>query len=378
MKFDLIHKNKKARAGIVSTHRGDIETPVFMPVGTQGTVKTISSDELFSIDFEIILSNIYHLYIRPGINVIKKFDGLHNFMNWKRPILTDSGGYQIFSLASLCKLSKEGVKFQSHFDGSRHFLSPEDVIKNQKDLDIDILMPLDECVAYPCDYEKAKKSVEMTTLWAKRSKEAFADDDKRFLFGIVQGSMYKELREKSVKELLDLDFSGYALGGLSVGEPKNTTFEMLEFTEEYLPENKPRYLMGVGKPLDILQGVSLGIDMFDCVIPTREGRNGTVFSRNGHYIIKNSCFIQDSSPLDSECQCFVCQNYPKAYIRHLFNVKEILGPRLVSYHNLYFYKKLMQDIRQSILENNFYEFKQQFEEKYLKKGFVRESKKEKV
>ncbi|MFH1613161.1 MAG: tRNA guanosine(34) transglycosylase Tgt [bacterium] len=367
VKFNLINKDKRARAGIISTNRGDIETPVFMPVGTQGTVKTISSDELFSIGFEIILSNIYHLYIRPGINVIKNLGSLHNFMNWKKPILTDSGGYQIFSLASLCKLSKEGVKFQSHFDGSRHFLTPENVIQNQKDLDIDILMPLDECAPYPCDYEKARMAVEMTSLWAKRSKEAFDNDNKRFLFGIVQGNMYKDLREKSIKELLDLDFSGYAIGGLSVGEPKNISFEILDFTSEYLPEDKPRYLMGFGKPLDILQGVSLGIDMFDCVIPTREGRNGTVFTRNGHYIIKNSSFIQDPSPLDLECQCFVCQNYPKAYIRHLFNVKEILGPRLVSYHNLYFYKNLMKEIRQSILENNFYEFKEQFEKKYLLK-----------
>jgi len=363
--FALIHqdKNSNARLGKLSVSCQDINTPCFMPVGTQGTVKALSPLELKECRAEIILSNAYHLFLRPGIEVIKKSGGLAKFMSWPGPILTDSGGYQIFSLALLRKVSDNGVEFQSHIDGFKHFLAPEDVIQIQKDLGSDIIMPLDECVHYPCSKDYAQIAVKRTVDWARRSK-AVISDNHQLLFGIVQGATYEDLRRDCVLKLVDMDFSGYAIGGVSVGEPKNLRYNIVACVLEALPVEKPRYLMGVGIPEDIIGAVELGIDMFDCVVPTRYGRNGTAFTSEGKLTIRNAPYTEDLGPLDKECGCYTCKNFSRSYLRHLFNTGEILGLRLVSLHNVYFFLELMRKIRQAIQQDRFIEFKKEFLARY--------------
>ena len=352
-------ENTGARAGELQTPHGLVQTPVFMPVGTQGTVKGMSPEELKEIGAEIILGNTYHLYLRPGHEIIREAGGLHRFMHWDRSILTDSGGFQVFSLADLREISEEGVTFKSHIDGSFHFLSPEKSIEIQNALGADIIMAFDECAPYPCDYEYAKRSVELTARWARRCRARHQRRDQA-LFGIVQGGVYPDLRQKSAVDLVDLDFPGYAIGGLSVGEPKHLMFEILEATIKHLPESKPRYLMGVGSPEDLIYGAALGVDMFDCVLPTRIARHGSVFTHRGRLIIRDSQYMRDFGPLDPDCDCYVCRNYSRAYIRHLIKAKEILGLRLTTYHNLYFLAELMRGIRRSIMEGSFRDFKQEF------------------
>jgi queuine tRNA-ribosyltransferase len=359
-KFELIAVDSKtsARAGLIYTDHGIIETPIFMPVGTQATVKAVEQRELIEIGAQIILGNAYHLYLRPGVEVIRKAGGLHKFMNWDRAILTDSGGFQIFSLAQFRKITKEGVKFQSHIDGSYHFFTPESVIEIQRILGSDIMMCLDECTPYPCDFEYASKSNQLTIEWAKRAKEKFENTEplyghSQFLFGIVQGSVYPEIREKSVEELIKLDFDGYAIGGLAVGEPVDVMYQITEFTALLLPVNKPRYLMGVGTPENIIESISRGIDMFDCVIPTRNGRNATLYTRKGKFSIKNAIYKEDFSPVDPECDCYTCRSFTRAYLRHLFNADEILALQLASIHNLAFYLWLTREARRHIIEGDF-------------------------
>jgi len=370
--FKLIHqdKNTKARMGKIITAHGEIDTPCFMPVGTQGTVKTLSPKEIEESDAQIILSNAYHLFLRPGMEVIKKAGGLHNFMSWQKPILTDSGGYQIFSLALLRKVNDQGVEFQSHIDGMKHFITAEDVIQIQKDLNSDIMMPLDECVHYPCAKDHAEIAMIRTLNWARRSKavvhrpSSVVREDNQLLFGIVQGATYEDLRKTCACELIEIDFVGYAIGGVSVGEPKNLRYNIVNFTLNFLPVDKPRYLMGVGLPPDIIEAVQQGIDMFDCVVPTRYGRNGTAFTSEGKLTIRNSPYIEDFSPLDKECDCYTCKNFSRAYLRHLFNTEEILGLRLVSLHNIYFYLNLMRRVREAIRQDRFLEFKKEFLNNY--------------
>jgi len=354
------------------TAHGEVQTPCFIPVGTQGTVKTISPQELKDCNAEIILSNAYHLFLRPGKEVIKKAGGLHNFMSWERPILTDSGGYQIFSLALLRKISDKGVEFQSHIDGLKHLLTPEDVIQIQNDLGSDIMMSLDECVHYPCAKDHAEVAMKRTLDWAKRSKEVTKSlghqvtksGQRQLLFGIVQGATYEDLRKECANRLIDMDFDGYAIGGVSVGEPKNLRYNIVNLVADLLLKDKPRYLMGVGLPEDIIEAVESGIDMFDCVVPTRYGRNGTAFTSAGKITIRNSPFIEDFTPLDPVCSCYTCKNFSRAYLRHLFNVEEILGLRLVSLHNIYFYLELMHKIREAVSKDKFLEFKKEFLSKY--------------
>jgi len=364
-------KNTQARAGQILSPHGEVNTPAFMPIGTQAAVKTLSSEDLKEVGAEMILGNAYHLYLRPGDKLICKAGGLHKFMNWKRPILSDSGGYQIFSLNPLAKVKEEGVRFQSHLDGSYHFFTPEKVIEIQHFLGADIIMCLDECVPYPSTYEFAKRSVDFTQMWAIKCTEEHQKNDfgKKFgypqaLFAIVQGSTYPDLRERAAKSLVKLDFSGYAIGGLSVGEPKNTTFELTELVNQILPENKPRYLMGVGTPVDIIEAVGRGVDMFDCVLPTRNARNGCVFTRFGKLPLRNSEFISDFSPIDPKCGCVTCKNYTRAYLRHLINSQEITGLRLASIHSLYFYQSLMKDIRKAIMEGIFEKWGKKFLKEY--------------
>jgi len=362
--FKLIHKDKnsKARLSKIVTLHGEIETPCFMPVGTQGTVKTLSPKELKDAGASIVLSNAYHLFLRPGIQVIKKAGGLHKFMSWDGPILTDSGGYQIFSLALLRKVNDRGVEFQSHIDGMKHFFTPEDVVGIQQDFGSDIIMPLDECVHYPCSYDHANIAMKRTTDWARRSKQAQNNDSG--LFAIVQGATYEDLRKASCEQLLEIGFGGYAIGGVSVGEPKNLSRSIVNLVLGYLPLDKPRYLMGVGVPEDIINAVESGVDMFDCVVPTRYGRNGTAFTSEGKLTIRNSPYIEDFSPLDKECSCYTCKNFSRSYLRHLFNTEEILGLRLVSLHNVHFYLELMRNIRQAIEQDRFREFKKEFLSSY--------------
>ena len=369
--FKLVHKDKnsKARLGKLTTAHGEIDTPCFIPVGTQGTVKTLSPAELKESGAQIILSNAYHLFLRPGIEIIKKAGGLHAFMSWPGPILTDSGGYQIFSLALLRKVHDDGVEFQSHIDGSKHFLTPEDVIQIQKDFGSDIIMPLDECVHYPCSYDHATVAMERTIDWARRSKEFIVHssefiDDKQILFGIVQGATYEDLRQSCSEQLTEIGFDGYAIGGVSVGESKNLSYNIVNFVLEFLPQVKPHYLMGVGVPEDIINAVESGIDMFDCVVPTRYGRNGTAFTSEGKLTIRNSPYIEDFSPLDKKCSCYACKNFSRSYLRHLFNTDEILGLRLVSLHNIYFYLELMHNIREAIRQDGFIEFKKELLSSY--------------
>jgi tRNA-guanine transglycosylase (EC 2.4.2.29) len=362
IRFELIKtcKQSGARLGRIHTPHGSFETPVFMPVGTQATVKGMSPDELKEIGANIILSNTYHLFLRPGTDIVREAGGLHGFMRWDRSILTDSGGFQVFSLSDLRDITEEGVTFRSHIDGSKKFMSPEISIKAQNDLGADIIMAFDECTPYPCEYEYAKKSMERTTRWAKRCKEAHARPDDQALFGIVQGSVYPDLRKESAKQITDLDFPGYAVGGLSVGEPAEMMKEILEETVPLLPSDRPRYLMGVGSPDYLIEGAIRGIDMFDCVLPTRIGRNGTVFTSRGRIIVRDAKYARDFTPLDPECDCYVCRNFTRAYIRHLFKAGEILGLRLATWHNLQFLINLMSRIREAIREDRLLDFRKEF------------------
>ncbi len=346
MVFELLKTKKKARLGRLHTPHGVIETPCFMPVGTQGTVKTQKMDDLLESEVSIIVANTYHLYLRPGLEIIKKADGLHSFIGWRKPILTDSGGYQVFSLADLRKIEEDGVVFQSHLDGAYHKFTPGSVMEAQRIFGSDIQMVLDHCVSWPISYEEAKTAVENTTKWARDSIRY--KDGNNLLFGIVQGSTYRELREKSAKEITDIDFDGYAIGGVSVGEPKDLSYEIAEFTADMLPEDKPRYLMGLGEPEDIERYVQMGIDMFDCVLPTRNGRTGTIFTRNGKMVIRNAIYKDDFNPIDPECNCFTCRYHTRAYIRHLFNAGEVLGPILATLHNVHYYMEMMKKIREEI------------------------------
>jgi len=360
--YKLIKKDSKsmARRGTLTTPHGEIETPVFMPVGTQATVKAMTPEELKEIGSQIILSNTYHLYLRPGHKLIEKAGGLHTFMNWDRPILTDSGGFQVFSLQDNRKITEEGVMFQSHIDGSRHFLSPEKAIEIQNSLGSDIIMAFDECAPWPSEHDYVKKSLERTTRWAARCKEAHKNTDKQALFGIVQGGGYEDLRIQSAKELVELDFPGYSIGGLSVGEPKNIMYDMLDITTPLLPENKPRYLMGVGSMDALVEGVMRGIDMFDCVLPTRTARMGTLLTMKGKMNIMNAKYAEDLSPIEEGCTCYTCRNYSRAYLRHLFKAKEILASRLATWHNIHALHELMRRIRLAIEEDRFMEFRKEF------------------
>lgn len=366
LEYKLIKKSKdtKARVGEIKTNHGIIKTPVFMPVGTRATVKTMTPEEVKDLGAQIILSNTYHLFLRPGPEIIEKAGGLHKFMNWHGPILTDSGGFQVFSLSANRKITEEGVTFRSHIDGSKQFLSPEVSIDVQNSLGSDIIMAFDECAPYPATYEYIEHSMNRTTRWAKRCKDHHKNTDNQALFGIVQGGMYKDLRKKSAEDLVAMDFPGYAVGGLSVGEPKDIMVDILDYTTDFLPEDKPRYLMGVGTPDYLFEAVEHGIDMADCVLPTRIARNGTAMTSAGRVIAKNGKYKEDFTSLDENCDCYTCKNYTKAYIRHLFNVNEILAYGLLSIHNIYFLTKLMENIRNAILEDRFLEYKKEFYESY--------------
>lgn len=348
-----------ARAGRIHTPHGSFDTPIFMPVGTQASVKTLAPEELKEMGAGIILSNNYHLFLRPGSKLVKEAGGLHKFMNWDRAILTDSGGFQVFSLGDLRKISEEGVTFRSHIDGSKKFLSPEIATQSQMDLGADIIMAFDECVPYSADFKYTRESMELTLRWAQRCKDTMTNPNQG-LFGIVQGGMYKDLRIECANRLVDMDFPGYAVGGLSVGEPKELMYEMLDITLEHLPQNKARYLMGVGTPDCLVEGVMRGIDMFDCVYPTRVARNGTAMTWNGRLVIKNAQYEHDFHPIDEHCNCYTCRNYSRAYIRHLVRVNEIFGLRLLTIHNLHFLIDFMRQMRQSIMEDRFPEFYRKF------------------
>ena len=362
--FKVISKERYARTGIINTHRGKIHTPAFMPVGTQATVKAVFIDDIIKTGSEIILANTYHLMLRPGIERIKKHSGLHKFMNCKLPILTDSGGFQVMSLSKLNKVDKEkGAIFNSHIDGKKFILSPEESIKIQKGLNSDIVMVMDECPKNTKDKNKIKDSLDLSMYWAKRSKDAFGKNKNKALFGIVQGGLFKDLRLKSLEKLIDIDFDGYALGGLAVGETQMEMFNVLEGIKDFMPENKPRYLMGVGTPSDILGAVKRGIDMFDCVLPTRSGRTGLAFTWNGRVNIRNSKFKYDKSPLDKNCKKFDLNKYSKNYLNHLFNTNEILASMLLTLHNINFYQELMQSIRYNIKKGTF----ERFHRKYFNK-----------
>ncbi|MBW4828577.1 MAG: tRNA guanosine(34) transglycosylase Tgt [Clostridiaceae bacterium] len=369
IKFELIKESSEcnARLGKLYTPHGVIETPIFMPVGTKATVKTMTPEEVEKLGAQIILANTYHLYLKPGHKLVEEAGGLHEFMNWNKPILTDSGGFQVFSLGKLRKITEEGVEFRSHIDGSKHMLTPEKSIEIQNSLGSDIMMAFDECAPYPSTWEYIKQSMERTSRWAKRCKEYHEDWDRQGIFGIVQGGMYKDLREESVKAITDLDFPGYAIGGLSVGEPLDLMCEILDFTTPMLPKDKPRYLMGVGTPDYLFESVIRGVDMADCVLPTRIARNGTTLTSHGKLVIRNAKYARDFGPLDPECDCYTCRNYSRAYIRHLFNVNEILGSRLATIHNLYFLIKLMENIRKAIKEDRLLEYREEF---YKKFGYI--------
>ncbi|MCX8093054.1 MAG: tRNA guanosine(34) transglycosylase Tgt [Candidatus Goldbacteria bacterium] len=361
--FKILKKYKNTRVGEINTTHGKILTPVFMPVGTQATVKIMTPLDLEEMGYDIILANTYHLYLRPGVDIIKKFNGLHKFMGWNKNILTDSGGFQVFSLQDLRKITKEGVIFKSHIDGSEHLFTPEKVIEIQNILNSDIIMCLDECPPYPATYEYINDSLNTTIEWAKRSKLAHKKEN-QYLFGIIQGGIYKDLREKAMEEMFKLDFPGYALGGVSVGEDKELIYRVVEWCGPMMPENKPRYLMGVGTPEDIWYAVEHGIDMFDCVFPTRIARNGNIYTAEGQIAVRNSEFKEDESPMDENCNCYACKNFSRAYIRHLFNVHEILGMRLTTLHNLHFMIRLIEIIRKSIIDETFEKEKEKFFKKY--------------
>jgi len=362
-KFTVTSKSTEtnARTGVIETNHGSIKTPVFMPVGTLGSVKSLSPEELIFMGVQIILGNTYHLYLRPGCEVIDKFSGLHDFMNWQRPILTDSGGFQVYSLAKLRKINDDGVAFQSHIDGSKHFLTPEKSMEIQFSLGSDIVMCLDDVAPYPSDKNKTLESLERTIKWALRCKQVWEQKPGNgTLFGIVQGGMYTDLREKSLEELTKIDFQGYAVGGLSVGEPKELMMELGAFTLPKLPQNKPRYVMGVGTPEDLVELTANGCDMFDCVMPSRNARNGQLFTKNGTININNTCHKDDTEPVDSQCNCYTCSNYSRAYLRHLYKSRELLAYRLNTIHNIYYYTSLMKKMREAIKQNKFEEFKKDF------------------
>jgi queuine tRNA-ribosyltransferase len=382
--FELLatDRHSKARRGRLTSAHGEIDTPAFMPVGTQGSVKGVSPRELRELHAQIVLGNTYHLFIRPGLDVIKHFGGLHNFMNWNGPILTDSGGYQIFSLAKLRKITEAGVEFQNHIDGARAFISPEVAMEIQLLLGSDIAMALDECVPYPCEYDYAAQSAEMTTRWAKRCKEWKEENAERptsnvqrpieesincppstmnsLLFGIVQGGTFEDLRKQSAQAIVDLDFNGYAIGGVSVGEPENEMMRAVEWAEPLLPGNKPRYAMGLGTPPQLLELIARGMDMFDCVLPTRLARNGTAFTATGTINLKNAEFILDKNPIEENCMCDACHQFSRGYIRHLIKSEEILGLRLITLHNLHFYLNLMNQARAEIEKGTFDQFRKAF------------------
>ncbi|MDO4487305.1 MAG: tRNA guanosine(34) transglycosylase Tgt [Bacillota bacterium] len=364
--YELIKTDNrtKARRGRVTTPHGTIETPVFMPVGTAATVKAMRPEEVKELGAEIILSNTYHLYLRPGHEIVKASGGLHEFMNWDKPILTDSGGFQVFSLGAMRKIREEGVEFRSHIDGSKHMLSPEKSMEIQNALGSDIIMAFDECAPYPADRQYVKDSLERTTRWLKRCKEYHKNTEKQSLFGIMQGGMYPDLRKLSAEQIVELDLPGYAIGGLSVGEPKPIMYEILDECVDYLPKNKPRYLMGVGSPDCLFEGVERGIDMFDCVLPTRIARHGMAMTSQGRVNIKNAAYEKDFTPLDPNCDCYTCRNYSKAYLRHLFKADEILSSMLMTNHNLHFLVNTMKNIRKSIEEDRFLEYKNEFYESY--------------
>jgi queuine tRNA-ribosyltransferase len=360
--FSLVHTDGRARAGIVHTDHGDVPTPVFMPVGTQGTVKAIEHRELMEIGSRLILGNTYHLYLRPGRHIIEMGGGLHRFMNWPRALLTDSGGYQVFSLSDLRGISEEGVLFKSHLDGSSHQFTPESVVDIQRSLGSDIMMVLDECAAYPCDEEYARSSSALTLRWAARCRERMESStplygQRQHLFGIVQGSVYPGIREECARALVGMDFSGYAIGGLSVGEPVKEMYAMTEVCTAILPSEKPRYLMGVGTPENIIECIERGVDMFDCVLPTRNGRNAVLFTRNGKLNMKNAVHAEDFGPVDEECGCYTCSQFTRAYIRHLFKADEILALQLATIHNVYFYQWLGGSARDAIITNSFLQWK---------------------
>ncbi len=363
VKYELICNDGRARLGKLHTNHGTFDTPMFMPVGTLATVKTLTPEELKEVGSAIVLSNTYHLWLRPGEDVVAKAGGLHKFMNYDGPMLTDSGGFQVFSLAKPKDITEEGVYFKSHIDGRKLFLTPEKSIEIQNKLDSDIAMSFDECIAYPADYDYAKNSTERTLRWAKRGKDAF-NNENQSLFGIVQGGEYADLRKWSAEETVKLGFDGYAIGGTSVGEGKDVMYQMIDDAIKYLPTDKPRYLMGVGEPSDIFEGIERGIDMFDCVLPTRLARHGNAFTYNGKINLKNLKFKEDFTPIDSECDCYACKNYSKAYIRHLLTAKETLGGRLLSIHNIRFLIRLTEEIRKSIENGNFLEYKKEFLDRY--------------
>ncbi|MFT9213558.1 tRNA guanosine(34) transglycosylase Tgt [Liquorilactobacillus ghanensis] len=366
IKYHLLKKeaHTAARLGKLQTPHGTYPTPMFMPVGTQATVKTQTPEELESMGAGVILSNTYHLWLRPGEKIVEEAGGLHHFMNWKRGILTDSGGFQVFSLAKIRDITEEGVHFRSHLSGEKLFLSPEKAIQIQNALGSDIMMSFDECPPFFESYDYIKRSIERTTRWAERGLKAHQHPERQGLFGIVQGGGHLDLRQQSARDLVSLDFPGYSIGGLSVGESKAEMNHVLENTTPLLPENKPRYLMGVGSPDALIDGVIRGVDMFDCVLPTRIARNGTCMTSHGRLVVKNATYAHDFTPLDDNCDCYVCQNYTRAYLRHLFKADEILGLRLASYHNLYFLLNLMKQIRQAIEDDNLLDFRAEFFENY--------------
>ncbi|MCX7966490.1 MAG: tRNA guanosine(34) transglycosylase Tgt [Syntrophorhabdaceae bacterium] len=361
--IEIVKKSGNARTGFLKTNHGSVDTPVFMPVGTQGTIKAATHKDLKEIGVQMILSNAYHLYLRPGDGLIKELGGIHKFSSWDRAILTDSGGYQIFSLGVLRKIKEEGVEFQSHIDGSKHFLTPEKVIEIQSNIASDIWMCLDECVPYPSSYEYTEKSVELTKKWAQRSKKA-KKNGKGALFGIIQGGFYKDLRIRSAKDLIEMEFDGYAIGGLSVGEPKSLMWDMVDAIIDMLPPNKPRYLMGLGFPEDIIEGVKRGIDMFDCIIPTRVARNGGLFTWEGKINIKNAKYQKDTRPVDENCGCYTCRTYSRAYLRHLIVSHELTSFYLNTLHNIYFYNELLKKIREAIKNDTFEKFYEEFKSRW--------------
>jgi len=363
--FDLLNvdSGSRARRGQVHTRRGTIETPVFMPVGTQGTVKAMYPETLKEIGAQIILANTYHLFLRPGHDLVRRLGGLHAFMNWDRPILTDSGGFQVFSLGDLRKIDEDGVRFQSHLDGSSHVLTPESSIAIQEALGADIIMAFDECIPYPSSREYVAASTERSSRWARRCRQARQVDDGAALFGIVQGGMHRDLRAKSAADLLEIGFEGYAVGGLSVGESAELMYEVMDWTMPLLPKNQPRYVMGVGTPENLVEGVRRGVDMFDCVMPTRNARNGVMFTSFGKVSIKQARYLDDARPLDPECSCYVCRNYSRAYLRHLYQSNEILSSMLNTHHNLHYYQQLMFSMRSAIEAGAFEQFRKNFYEK---------------
>ncbi|MBN1501269.1 MAG: tRNA guanosine(34) transglycosylase Tgt [Spirochaetes bacterium] len=369
MEFKVIKKdtNTNARRGVLKLHHGTIQTPVFMPVATRGAIRGLPTDDLYKMNYEIILANTYHLYIRPGIEVLEHAGGLHKFMNFDRPILTDSGGFQVFSLSDLCKVKEHGVEFRSHLDGSRHLFTPEKVLDIERVIGSDIMMILDQCIEYPAEKKDVIDAMERTIRWADEAKTHYDrtfDKEKQAAFAIIQGGTFTDLRKECTSRLIDMDFPGYAIGGLSVGEPKELYNEISEFTAELMPEDKPRYMMGVGSPLEILNSISHGIDMFDCVMPTRIARNGTLFTSQGRINIRNKNFEKDLSPLDPECDCYVCKNYTKAYLKHIFKMGEISALVYNTHHNLYFMRKFILEIQNSLENGSFEQIKKKYETIY--------------